>query len=135
MPVMTLCCVCASFLVTFFFAPGEFDRRVLAGASIFGVAGALPAEFFFAPFRDVLESSLGRNDDREHALGDHEELLFDGGREALSVPECFEVEQFADTVELDEVREFGDGVRDDVRAIAALVPGLFADEFFGASEE
>jgi hypothetical protein len=38
------------------------------------VAGALPAEFFFAPFRDVLESSFWCDDDGEHALGNDQEL-------------------------------------------------------------
>ena len=135
MPVMTLCCRLRVFLRDgFFFASGEFVSEFLQEAD-FGVACALPAEFFFAPFCDVLESSFGRDDDREHPLGDHEELLLDGGRETLPVPERFEVEEFADAVELDEIREFGDRVRDDVRTIAALVPGLFADEFFSASEE
>jgi hypothetical protein len=96
----------------FFLAGGEFVAEFLQEADL-GVACALPAEFFLAPFRDVLESSFGRDDDREHAFRDHQELLLDGGREALSVPEGFEVEQFADAVELDEIREFGDRVGDD----------------------
>jgi hypothetical protein len=53
----------------------------------------------------------------------------------LSVPEGFEVEQFPDSVELDEIREFRDRVRDDVRAVPTLVPSLLADEFFGTPEE
>jgi hypothetical protein len=107
----------------FFFAGGEFVPEFLQEGDL-GVAGALPAEFLFAPFCDVLESSFWRDDDREHALGDDQELLFDGGREVLSVPEGFEVEQFPDSVELDEIREFRDRVRDDVRAVPTLVPGL-----------
>ena len=118
----------------FFFSSGEFVTEFLEKRNLC-VACSLPADFFFAPFRDVLESFFGCDDDREHPPGDHEELFFDGWCEALSVPECFEVEEFADAVELNEVREFRDGVRDDVCAIAALVPGLFADEFFGTPEE
>ena len=53
----------------------------------------------------------------------------------MSVPEALEVEQFADTAELDEVREFSDRVGDDVCAVSALVPRLFADEFLGAPEQ
>src|ERR1035437_6557414 len=106
---------------------GLFVAEFLQEAD-FGVACALPAEFFFAPFRDVLESSFGRDDDAEHAFGDDQELLFDGRCEALSAPQGFEVQEPPDAVELDEIREFGEGVRDDVRAISPLVPGLFADE-------
>lgn len=67
----------------------------------FGVARSLPTEFFFAPLCDILESALRRDDDREHALRNNQELLFNCWREALAVPECLEVEEFSDAIELD----------------------------------
>jgi len=54
-------------------------------------------------------------------------LLLDGGREALPVPEGFEVEQFPDAVELDEIPEFGDCVRDDVGAEGSDTDGCTAE--------
>ena len=101
----------------------------------FGVACSLPAEFFLAPLRQVLESALRGDDDGEHACGDYQELLLNCRRRALSVPEGLEIEKFPDAVELYEVRKLGDGVGDDVGAIAPLVPSLFSDEFFGAPKE
>jgi len=66
-----LLCLCVFLHDLFFLASGEFAPEFLEEGD-FGVACALPAEFFLAPFRYVLESSFGSDDNLEHAFGDHE---------------------------------------------------------------